>query len=48
MNKNFSITKNDIQYKFKICESLVDNSCVTGTGYLIILYLINFFNIIVL
>ncbi|XP_043801990.1 cation-independent mannose-6-phosphate receptor isoform X2 [Apis laboriosa] len=32
MNKNFTITKNDIQYKFKICESLVDNSCVTGTG----------------
>lgn len=32
MSKNFTITKNDIQYKFKICESLVDNSCVTGTG----------------
>lgn len=41
MNKNFTITKNDIQYNFRVCESLVDNSCVTGTGYLITLYLIN-------
>ncbi|XP_050573369.1 cation-independent mannose-6-phosphate receptor isoform X1 [Bombus affinis] len=33
MNKNFyTITKNGIKYKFGVCESPVNNSCVAGTG----------------
>lgn len=35
MNKNsYTISKNGIEFKFGVCGSPVNNSCVAGTGYL--------------
>ncbi|XP_014472689.1 PREDICTED: cation-independent mannose-6-phosphate receptor isoform X2 [Dinoponera quadriceps] len=32
MNKDFTVSSSDIEYKFRICESLTDNTCKAGTG----------------